>query len=256
MVTAREDQAVMTAGGDGWRELARIARRLARETAALEWQTPSHVYNPLTYAWPSYREYLRRYGSQRGRVLLLGMNPGPWGMTQTGVPFGDVVMVREWFGINASLGKELPPQHRKYPILGMACHRNEGSGSRLWRWAEARLGTPDAFFDRFFVWNYCPLLFIGDDHNLIPERLSRREADALHAVCDRALMAAVRALQPAAVVGIGRYAERRAHELFGDTIDIGYLPHPSPASPAANRDWAALAEAALAPWLTESASRS
>ncbi|HKT32473.1 MAG TPA: uracil-DNA glycosylase family protein [Gammaproteobacteria bacterium] len=227
----------------------RIARRLARETAALKWRTPSHVYNPLIYAWPTYREYLRRYGVQRGRVLLLGMNPGPWGMAQTGVPFGDVVMVREWFGIETRLGRTLPEQHRKYPILGMACHRSEGSGSRLWRWAEARLGAPEDFFARFFVWNYCPLLFIGDGHNLTPERLNGSEAAALTAVCDRALAAVVRALEPTAVVGIGRYAERRARAVLGEDAEVCYLPHPSPASPAANRHWQVLAERALEPWL-------
>lgn len=226
-----------------------MARRLARDAEALPWSTPSHVYNPLDYAWAAYREYLRRYGAQRGRVLLLGMNPGPWGMAQTGVPFGDVLMVREWFGIDARLAPRLPAQHRKYPILGMACHRNEGSGSRLWRWAQARLGAPEDFFSRFFVWNYCPLLFIGKGHNLTPEHLSRREAGALAVVCDRALAAVVAALEPAAVVGIGRYAERHARGLLGDGVDVRYLPHPSPASPAANRDWPALAEGVLGPWL-------
>lgn len=229
--------------------LYRITRQLAREAAALRWRTPSHVYNPLIYAWAAHREYLRRYGRRRGRVLLIGMNPGPWGMAQSGVPFGDVLMVREWFGIEARLGRALPRQHRKYPVLGMACQRNEGSGSRLWRWAEARLGTPENFFARFFVWNYCPLLFIGDGHNLTPEHLRAREAEALTAVCDRALASVIRALEPAAVVGIGRYAERRARELLGDGAAVHYLPHPSPASPAANRHWSALAEHALKPWL-------
>jgi len=231
--------------------ILRIARRLAREASALRWRTPSHVYNPLDYAWSAHAEYLARYGAKRGRVLLLGMNPGPWGMAQTGVPFGDVVMVREWFGIETRLGAALPRQHRKYPILGMACHRNEGSGSRLWRWAESRLGPPRAFFSRFFVWNYCPLLFIADGHNLTPEHLSRRESKALTAVCDRALAAMIRVLEPSAVVGIGRYAEARARKLFGGNVPLGYLPHPSPVSPAANRNWAALAERALKPWLSK-----
>lgn len=229
--------------------LLKVTRTFAHEVDDLRWSTPSHVYNPLIYAWTSHREYLRRYGAKRGRVLLLGMNPGPWGMAQSGVPFGDVLMVRDWFHIESQLGKVLPVQHPKYPILGMACHRNEGSGSRLWRWAEARLGTPEDFFARFFVWNYCPLLFIKDGHNLIPERLSLRETEALTAVCDRALAAAVRALAPAAVVGIGRYAERRARALLGKDADVRYLIHPSPANPAANRDWPALAEQALKPWL-------
>lgn len=226
-----------------------IAKRLAREAAALRWRTPSHVYNPLIYAWAAHREYLARYGNQRRRVLLIGMNPGPWGMAQTGVPFGDVSMVRKWLRIESRLGRVLPLQHCKYPILGMACHRHEGSGSRLWRWAEARFGSPEGFFARFFVWNYCPLLFIGDGHNLTPEHLNRSEIMALTTVCDRALAAMVRVLEPAAVVGIGRYAEQRARELLGEAADIRYLPHPSPASPAANRHWPVLAERALKPWL-------
>ena len=229
--------------------LLRTVRTLARETDGLSLSTPSHVYNPLIYASAAHHEYLRRYGAKRGRVLLLGMNPGPWGMAQTGVPFGDVVMVREWFGIETRLGSVLPEQHPKYPILGMACHRNEGSGSRLWRWAEARLGSPDEFFSRFFVWNYCPLLFIKDGRNLTPEHLNRDEREALMGACDRALSAVVRALAPAAVVGIGRYAERRATEVLGPDVDVRFLHHPSPANPTANRDWPALAEQALQPWL-------
>lgn len=227
----------------------RITRKLAREVGQLHFETPTHVYNPLTYAWAAHHEYLQRYGVQRGRVLLLGMNPGPWGMTQTGVPFGDVDMVREWFGIQSQLSGPLPAQHPKYPILGMACRRNEGSGTRLWGWAKVRVGTPDDFFARFFVWNYCPLLFLAKGRNLIPEGLTRPEAAALREVCDRALGAVVRALEPAAVVGIGRYAERRATELLGADMSVGYLPHPSPANPAANRDWPLLAEQALKPWL-------
>lgn len=229
--------------------MLRATRRLAREAGNLSWHTPSHVYNPLLYAWTAHREYLQRYGGARGRVLLLGMNPGPWGMTQTGVPFGDVLMVREWFHIESPLGKSLPEQHPKYPILGMVCHRNEGSGSRLWRWAQQRIGTPDDFFARFFVWNYCPLLFIAKNRNLTPEHLSRAEADALATICDRALHSVVRALEPSAIVGIGRYAERRATELLGVDADVRYLPHPSPANPNANKRWPELAEEALKPWL-------
>ncbi|HET7569849.1 MAG TPA: uracil-DNA glycosylase family protein [Gammaproteobacteria bacterium] len=228
-----------------------VARRLARDTAALEWNTPSHVYNPLKYAWNGHREYLERYGARHNRILLLGMNPGPWGMAQTGIPFGNIVAVREWFRIETRLSRTLPPQHPKYPIRGMACHRNEGSGSRLWGWARERIGEPQQFFNRFFVWNYCPLLFLGKNRNLPPIGLSPNERHALQEVCDEALAGVVEILDPRAVVGIGRYAERRARELLGDRLPVGYLPHPSPASPAANRDWPGLAEHALAPWLPD-----
>jgi len=227
----------------------RIARRLARDMQALHFSTPSHVYNPLVYTWAAHREYLSRYGTAPGRVLLLGMNPGPWGMAQTGVPFGDVAMVRDWFDIPLQLGRELPAQHRKYPILGKDCRRSEGSGARLWHWAQQRVGTPEAFFARFFVWNYCPLLFIKDARNLVPERLGRHEGAALTQACDRALADVWRALRPTAVVGIGRYAQARARAVLAADVQVHYLPHPSPASPAANRDWPGLAEAALEPWL-------
>lgn len=227
----------------------RISRRLADAVKALAFKSPSHVYNPLQYAWPAQRRYLHSFGARKGRVLLVGMNPGPWGMAQTGVPFGDVVMVRDWMGIEAPLAEPLPVQHEKYPISGFACHRREGSGSRLWGWARERFGSAPTFFERFFVWNYCPLLFIGEGRNLTPDKLSRGEAEPLLEACDVALKQLVRALEPVALVGVGRYAERRAREVVGAAVRVGYLPHPSPASPAANRGWPELAEAALSDWL-------
>lgn len=232
-----------------------VAARLAGVVDRLEFTTPSHVYNPLRYAWDGQRAYLARYGGARGRVLLVGMNPGPWGMAQTGVPFGEVTMVREWFGFEPRLGGPLPEQHPKYPILGMDCHRSEGSGSRVWRWAQDRYGPPAGFFSRLFIWNYCPLLFIGANRNLIPERLRKNERAPLFAACDMALAAVIDALEPVAVIGIGRFAEKRVQLIVGERIPVGYLHHPSPANPAANRDWPALADAALAPWLKLQATR-
>lgn len=226
-----------------------IAKRLGADVGRLHFGGASHVYNPLSYAWPAQRIYLRRFGACKGRVLLLGMNPGPWGMAQTGVPFGDVVMVRDWMGIEAPLAPPLPEQHAKYPIAGFECHRREGSGSRLWGWARDRFGDAEEFFARFFVWNYCPLLFLKDGRNLTPEKLRREEEEPLVAACNKALKELIEALEPVAVVGVGRYAQRRAEEVVGEAVAVDYLPHPSPASPAANRGWAGLAEKALAPWL-------
>lgn len=229
-----------------------IARQLGYEAGALTFSSPSHVYNPLDYAWSGHSAYLDRVGETGGRVLMLGMNPGPWGMAQTGVPFGDIGMVRDWFGINTTLAARLPEQHVKYPIMGMACHRREGSGSRLWGWARERMGSPARFLGRFVVWNYCPLLFLGNHRNMIPEKLHKGERDPLVATCDKAVAAVIDVLQPTAIVGIGRYAQRRAQAIVNDTLPVAYLAHPSPASPAANKNWPALAEQALGQWLNES----
>lgn len=112
-----------------------IARVLAGSLQVLALPSVSHVYNPLIYMWAAHHEYLQRYGNRTGRVLLVGMNPGTWGMTQTGVPFGEVSMTRDWLKIEKPLGGPLPNQHDKYPITGFACHRSEDSGHRFWGWA-------------------------------------------------------------------------------------------------------------------------
>lgn len=228
-----------------------ITRRLARACGRLHFVTPTHVYNPLHYAWPAHEQFLQRFGAKHGRVLLIGMNPGPWGMAQTGVPFGEVSIAREWFHIEAPLKGRLPAQHRKYPIQGYECKRTEGSGSRLWGWARDVYGTPERFFDQFFIWNYCPLLFIGKNRNMVPGQLKKAEREPLLRVCDRSLVKLLDAIEPVAVFGIGRWAQERATEVVDGRVPVGYLHHPSPASPAANRDWPALASAALAPWLPQ-----
>jgi single-strand selective monofunctional uracil DNA glycosylase len=222
-----------------------ITRRLRDEVDTLSFAAPvTHVYNPLRYAWTPHRKYLERYGKGPKEALLLGMNPGPFGMVQTGVPFGEVSFARDWLGLE---GRVTRPQHEhpKRPIQGFACTRKEVSGARLWGWAQNRFGQPEPFFARFFVWNYCPLAFMEDSgRNFTPDKLPRAERDALYAVCDAALVKAVAALSPKIVIGIGGFAAKRAQAALGD-IPIAVAPHPSPASPLANRGWAPIFETAL-----------
>ena len=96
--------------------LGAIDKALSNEVGALNFQEPvTHVYNPLDYAWAPHQAYLDAFGEGRGRVLLLGMNPGPFGMGQTGVPFGDVAMVRDWLGIAGEVNKPAN-EHPKRPV--------------------------------------------------------------------------------------------------------------------------------------------
>ena len=226
---------------------AAIARKLVEGIADLEFSAPvTHVYNPLVYAQKSHEAYLRRYGTSPKEVLLLGMNPGPWGMAQTGVPFGDVAMVRDWLGIETAVSKPAV-EHPKRPVLGFDCTRQEVSGTRLWGWARDRFGRADDFFERFFVWNYCPLCFMEESgRNFVPEKLKTAERDALFAPCDLALRRIVEHLKPLRVIGIGKFAEKRARAALAADVQIGDMLHPSPASPAANKNWAKAADAALA----------
>lgn len=111
-----------------------IAKKMADEVDSMSFVAPvSHVYNPLRYAWVPHAEYLTRYGTGHKEVLLLGMNPGPFGMAQSGVPFGEVTVVRDWLGIEAPVTQPRHP-HPKRPVAGFACQRHEISGQRLWGW--------------------------------------------------------------------------------------------------------------------------
>ena len=132
-------------------QLVRTARRLGREVGELEFAEPvTHVYNPLDYAWKPHRLYLESYGASPKEVIFVGMNPGPWGMAQTGVPFGEIGMVRDWLGVEAEVVRPAR-EHPKRPVDGFGCKRSEVSGRRLWGWARDRFGTPAAFFARFFT---------------------------------------------------------------------------------------------------------
>jgi single-strand selective monofunctional uracil DNA glycosylase len=228
-------------------DLVAASRSLARAAGRLRFGPPvSHVYNPLVYARRPHEAYLSRYGAGRKRVVFLGMNPGPFGMAQTGVPFGAVEPVRRWLGIEEPVTRPRV-EHPRRPVLGFECPREEVSGRRLWGAAEAGFGTPRRFFSRRFVANYCPLLFLErSGRNRTPDKLPRAEREPLFSACDRHLRRVVDALQPAWVVGVGAFAEARAREaLAGRGPRIARIPHPSPANPAAQRDWAGQARRAL-----------
>jgi single-strand selective monofunctional uracil DNA glycosylase len=227
--------------------LIAAARSLSDDLGGLRFSEPvTHVYNPLEYAWPLHEAYLRRFGSGRKRVVFLGMNPGPFGMAQTGVPFGEIAAVRDWMGLSGTVGTPTQ-EHPKRPITGLACPRSEVSGRRLWGLFARRFSTPERFFSEHFVANYCPLVFMeAGGKNRTPDQLPNREATLVRAACDRHLQRLVEALAPEVVVGVGRFAAGCAERVItGGRPRIGTIPHPSPANPSANKDWAGLTERAL-----------
>lgn len=239
----------------------RIAENLVQGLRSLRFSEPVHtVYNPLEYAWPAHRLYLERFATGPKKVLFLGMNPGPWGMAQTGVPFGEIQAVREFLKIDAKIGKP-DPEHPKRPIQGLECKRSEVSGKRMWGLFEQRFGTSKAFFAEHFVANYCPLVFMDQGaRNLTPDKLPAREMSQLAQECDRHLEELIRILKPVYLVGVGQFAEqclRRVAALEGSGLAgsgpgvsaqipiILRILHPSPASPAANRGWSQAVEKTL-----------
>lgn len=236
--------------------LLAAARTLSHVLARLKFPPPiAHVYDPLQYAFAPYQAYLTRYGTGRKRIVLLGMNPGPFGMMQTGVPFGEIAAVRDWMGIQAPVHKPAH-EHPARPIEGFDCRRSEVSGRRLWGWAAQRFGSAETFFRDWLVLNYCPLVFLeASGRNFTPDKLPARLAAAVHAACDRHLATALGELRPAFAIGVGVFAEKRIRAVLeGEDIDsalarrmhVGQILHPSPASPAANRGWSEAVERQLA----------
>lgn len=220
------------------------ARRLRVAVNKLAFAEPvTHVYNPLDYAWKMHERFIERYGGGTKRVLMLGMNPGPWGMSQTGIPFGEIAAVRDYMRLDAAI-KKPKDEHPKRPIEGLACERSEVSGRRLWGWVADRYPSAADFFADHMVVNYCPLVFMSETgKNLTPDKLPKHEREPLEAACDAHLRSLVQTWQPEWIVGVGAFAEKCAmRALDGLDLRFGRILHPSPASPIANRGWAEQAQ--------------
>ena len=220
--------------------LCDAAKELSEAVDSLSFGAPTaFVYNPLDYAWSIHEQYLKLAGKGKKKVVFLGMNPGPFGMAQTGVPFGEIPAVRDWMGLRGEVNKP-KPEHPKRQVEGLACAKSEVSGRRLWGLFSERFGKAGDFFKDHFVANYCPLVFMEEGgRNRTPDKLPASEFRPLEQACDANLVRVAETLQPDWLVGVGEFARKKAETaLAGRDIRIGRILHPSPASPAANRGWA------------------
>ena len=220
-----------------------IYGELSKEISGMKFSAPAViVYNPLQYASDGLEKYLR-YSKGSKRVIFVGMNPGPWGMAQTGVPFGEVSAVKNFLKLDDIRIDKPENEHEAYKITGLECPRSEVSGKRLWGLFEKRFGTAENFFAGHFVLNYCPLLFLADNgkggvRNLTPDKLKKPEREILFTACNSCLRKIIEILNPEFVVGIGSFAEEKSREaLSGLNVKITRILHPSPASPQSNKDW-------------------
>lgn len=232
--------------------MIKLTQQLAQQCQQLQFTAPvTHCYNPLIYAWVAHRRYLSQYATAPKKVIFVGINPGPWGMGQTGIPFGEVEQVKNWMGINEPI-QSPPNPHPKRPVDGFACRRSEVSGRRLWQFFAHRYGSAQQFFSQHLVLNYCPLLFIdGSDNkarNLTPDKLKATERQQLFSYCDNYLKKVCQQLKPQYLIGIGQFAEQKLHHCFthsATTPTIGRIIHPSPANPHSNKNFYNIAQQQL-----------
>jgi single-strand selective monofunctional uracil DNA glycosylase len=216
--------------------LVSLAKKLREETHDLKFPSAAFVYEPLDYAWPVAEKYLK-LGAGHKRVVFVGMNPGPFGMGQTGVPFGEVSLVRDWMKLDGKIGRP-KIEHPKRPVLGLASPRSEVSGKRLWGAIAQKFPDAKTFFEQGVILNYCPLLFLSaSGANLTPDKLTKKERAAVEDVCDAHLAEALKTIAPDVAVGVGQYATDKLKTISPEKIRVINILHPSPASPAANKDW-------------------
>lgn len=257
----------------------------------------SHVYNPLAYMRRAHEQWLAQFevfvdyqgesvscatyekspdefarATQSRPYLILGMNPGPWGMVQTGVPFGDVANANTILGYRR--GDQIPAPdpdrvtlHPKRPVQGFACTRREASGERLWGglckvWEkpafDANVHEIDAVLADCFAVNYCPLAYFADDGkgtNVTPDAFRKSGpyrdlpyANDLDALCSSYIAAIMQAFRTRVVLAVGRYAETMAKVIVTSAMPadvrpkVVYLTHPSPLATRSAGEWAAMAQ--------------
>lgn len=226
-------------------KLVDAAARLRDAVEGLSLESPAYTYDPLAYAWAPHEAYLRRYGAKQGRFVFVGMNPGPWGMAQTGVPFADVAWAHGWMGIIGPV--DAPARtHPKRPVLGYASTRSDPTGGKFYGWAKRRFGTADRFFADFAVLNLCPLMFLdAEGRNVTLAQLRKSDLDKLMSACDAWLREALDALAPRAILPMGAVVEERVRDL-APSAPVHAVRHPSPANPANNAGWGDEVDALLA----------
>ena len=209
-------------------------------------------YNPLEYAWDVHEAYLARMGGGGARTIVLGMNPGPHGMGQMGIPFAATSVVRDLLGITGIPVSQPEAVDPRRPVVGLEYPREEVSGTRLWGLLAEHYGDVDDIAGSVFLVNHCPLMLFSGPRatNITPDKVGGSTAQALLERCDQHLREVVGAIQAERVIGVGKFAETRAIAALGDdSVEVVGCWHPSPASPLANRnggaDWRANVRAVL-----------
>ena len=229
-------------------QLKDAARRLSEDcnrgvSRILKHPSVAYVTNPLDYAWDYHEQFIEKWSVFGAKTLLLGMNPGPYGMAQTGVPFGATAMARNVLHIEEREVKTPLGAHPKRPVEGLSMQRQEVSGTRFWSMLADHYGSTESIFSNIYVVNHCPLLLLGETgRNVTPVDLPQSVIEPVLKACDRHLKSVVDVMGIEAVVGVGNYAKKRAKSVL-DGVHIDSMWHPSPASPLANRnggaDWRA-----------------
>jgi single-strand selective monofunctional uracil DNA glycosylase len=202
--------------GRCWKRAARrfepMARQLARATGWL-------VLNPGRYGERWHARFRRAYPMSPRPLLVFGLNPGPYGMAQTGVPFTDLKRLESalpglWKDLVAS-GEPVTRPGLAPPSLARHLTRTfESSSVRVYRFLERAYGRPELALREVVFVNPCPLLFIDPETGAnrtpadLPRALrARKAAELVHAFEElrrATVLEAVAELEPRGAILLGR----------------------------------------------------
>ncbi|XP_045207179.2 uncharacterized protein LOC123559429 isoform X2 [Mercenaria mercenaria] len=219
-----------------------IEQRICQKMLPIKYGYPvTVVYSPLTYAFQTHRDFVSKFCTSERTILFLGMNPGPYGMSQNGVPFGEALTTRNWLKITGDVYKP-EIEHPKKLITGLACTRNEVSGARFWGLFQKICKVPANFFKNCFVYNFCPLAYMSESgKNITPPQLVHSELDQINEACDAGLVELVKLLNIRMVIAVGKFVQQRASKALHNAgimnIKVECILHPSPINPHANKGW-------------------
>lgn len=229
----KNDNGLLSPNSSVPQKLLGIHQELAYRLSELPFSPPvEYIYNPLDYAFDVHSQFVNKYCLSEKKILFLGMNPGPWGMSQTGVPFGEVTIVRDWLAISGEVGRPLKECHNR-PVLGFNCKRREISGWKFWNFFKGLCLDPFRFFRDAFVYNYCPLAFMtATGKNVTPAEMKSSDRKMIDSLCERAFCKILELLHVEIVIAVGKYAEKCAASVTKanglNHIKIVTLLHPSP----------------------------
>ncbi len=163
--------------GKVWR---RSARRWEDLAPALRRATGWRIWNPGLYGETWHARFRRLYRPGQHPLVVFGLNPGPYGMAQTGIPFTDIRrLVSALPDLAAELrgrGERVEPPGLAPPGLRPYLSRSfESSAVRVYRFLKKGWGGAERGWTEVVVANPCTLLFIdpAEGKNRTPADLAR-----------------------------------------------------------------------------------
>lgn len=226
-----------------WKQFLDIECDLNNELNELQFpKNITHIYNPIVYALNLHCQYIKKFLNGKKKVMLIGMNPGPNGMVQNGVPFGNTNTVKNLMKIQGQVDQP-PSLNPKRPVTGLSCTTEEPSGVRIWNLLQKLAGSLEVFGEQCFLHNFCPLAFFDEQgKNITPSELKGKIKSTLRDICLKYLEKEIQLIQPEIIIAIGSYVGDSLRKLSKQSIyvrtniKILQLAHPSPRS-LNNNNW-------------------